>query len=351
MRTHATILLAGLVLATFACVPSPPAGAGASATADDAASRQFDLTYRAVVEDVPKDAGEVRIWLPYPTDDEAQEVEVTEVSAPYPTRVETEPEYGNSILYLEVDEPDGEPIPVEIRARVRREEKIRKDFDGIAGGGGERPPEVARWLEPDALVPLDERIRGIAAEATEGAGTDLEKAKAIYDHVLETMRYDKSGEGWGRGDIYWACDAKTGNCTDFHALFIGLNRAVGIPAKFAIGFPIPADRGQGEIGGYHCWAEFWIDGYGWVPVDTSEAWKDPDRRDYFFGAHDENRVEFTEGRDLVLSPRQAGDPLNFFVYPYAEVDGEPWGAVSQSFTYRDLEPEDEAQATAAAGGP
>lgn len=343
MRTHATILLAGLALATVACFPSAPAGAGASAATDDAASRRFELTYRAVVEEVPKDAGEVRIWLPYPTDDEAQEVEVTEVSAPYPTRVETEPEYGNSILYLEVGEPDGEPIPVEIRARVHRNEKVRKDFGRGTGDGGEPPPEVARWLEPDALVPLDERIRGIAAEATEGAETDLEKAKAIYDHVLETMRYDKSGEGWGRGDIYWACDAKTGNCTDFHALFIGLNRAVGIPAKFAIGFPIPADRGQGEIGGYHCWAEFWLDGYGWVPVDTSEAWKDPDRRDYFFGAHDENRVEFTEGRDLVLSPRQAGDPLNFFVYPYAEVDGEPWGAVSQSFTYRDLAPEEVAR--------
>ncbi|MFP3940645.1 MAG: transglutaminase-like domain-containing protein [Acidobacteriota bacterium] len=349
MPRYATMLLTGLVLTTVACGPSAPAGAGASATTDEAASRHFELTYSAVVEDVPEGAGEVRIWLPYPTDDEAQEVEVTEVSAPYSTRVETEPEYGNSILYLEVDEPNGEPVPVEITARVHRTEKVRKDFDRTSGNGGEPPPEVARWLEPDALVPLDERIRGIAAEATEGAETDLEKAKAIYDYVLETMRYDKSGEGWGRGDIYWACDAKTGNCTDFHALFIGLNRAVGIPAKFAIGFPIPADRGQGEIGGYHCWAEFWIDGYGWVPVDTSEAWKDPDRRDYYFGAHDENRVEFTEGRDLVLAPRQEGDPLNFFVYPYAEVDGEPWGAVSQRFTYRDLAPEETAPAAGAGG--
>lgn len=350
MLRELTLLTAGIALAATLCPAPAPAAAGVETGAPE--TRHFELTYTAVVEDVPQDAGSVRIWLPYPTDDEAQEVEVTGVSSPYPTRVETEPEYGNSILYVEVDEPDGEPIPIEIRARVQRSEKLRKDFDraGTRAGAEDLPQEVARWLEPDALVPIDDRIREIAAEATEGAETDVEKAKAIYDHVIQTMRYDKSGEGWGRGDIYWACDAKRGNCTDFHALFIGLNRAVGIPAKFAIGFPIPPDRGQGEIGGYHCWAEFWLDGYGWVPVDTSEAWKDPDRRDYFFGAHDENRVEFTEGRDLVLSPRQAGDPLNFFVYPYAEVDGEPWGAISQSFRYRDVAPEEAARSTAAGSG-
>jgi hypothetical protein len=110
-------------------------------------------------------------------------------------------------------------------------------------------------MKPDRLVPLDDTIRKLALQVTEGKKTDLEKARAIYDYVEKTMAYDKSGTGWGNGDIYWACDAKRGNCTDFHALFIGLNRAVGIPAKFEIGFPIPGDRGQGEIGGYHCWAD------------------------------------------------------------------------------------------------
>jgi len=151
------------------------------------------------------------------------------------------------------------------------------------------------------------------------------------------MSYDKSGQGWGRGDIYWACDIKRGNCTDFHALFTGLNRAVGIPARFSIGFPIPPDRGEGEIGGYHCWASFWLPGYGWVPVDASEAKKHPDKREYFFGAHDENRVEFSRGRDIVLSPKQDGEPLNYFVYPYVEVDGKPWTKVEHTFHYKDVD--------------
>lgn len=333
---RSVIALAALALA-FApgCAPDRVSAEGAAA--DDPAVRTFEITYRAVIDGLPEGAREVKVWLPYPTDDESQEVEVTDVSSPYPTRVEKEPEFGNSVLYVAVEEPAAEPVAIEMKARVRRTEKLRKDFDRAAGRDGEPPAEVAPWLEPDRLVPLDGRIRELAAEVTEGKETDLEKARAIYDYVVDTMSYDKSGEGWGHGDIYWACDMKRGNCTDFHALFTGLNRAVGIPAKFAIGFPIPPDRGAGEIGGYHCWAEFWLDGYGWVPVDTSEARKHPEKREYFFGAHDENRVEFSEGRDLVLAPKQAGEPLNFFVYPYVEVDGEPWEEVEQTFTYRDLE--------------
>ncbi|MBI3950211.1 MAG: transglutaminase domain-containing protein, partial [Acidobacteria bacterium] len=142
--------------------------------------------------------------------------------------------------------------------------------------------------------------------------------------------------GWGRGDIYYACDVKRGNCTDFHAVFIGFCRAVGIPARFAIGFPLPEGNREGQIAGYHCWAEFYLKGYGWVPVDTSEASKNPAKKDYFFGAHDENRVQFSIGRDIVLNPRQSGEPINFFVYPYVEVDGKPLNDVQKKFLFKDF---------------
>jgi transglutaminase-like putative cysteine protease len=220
---------------------------------------------------------------------------------------------------------------------VTRTERIRKAFGGAHDHWqGRLDPAVAHWLGPDRLVPLDARIRGLAREVTAGKRTDLEKARAIYDYVVATMRYDKTGTGWGQGDIYWACDAKRGNCTDFHALFTGLARASGIPAKFEIGFPIPPQRGEGKVAGYHCWSQFYLDGYGWVPVDASEAWKHQDKKDYFFGALDEDRVKFTEGRDLVLAPPQQGPPLNYFVYPYVELDGKPHKAVALTFAYRDL---------------
>ena len=195
----------------------------------------------------------------------------------------------------------------------------------------------ARYLAAEPLVPLDGAIRALAEEATRGLTTDDARARAIYEKVTGLMKYDKSGTGWGRGDALFACDAKRGNCTDFHALIIGMCRSVGIPARFAIGLPLPAARGAGEIPGYHCWAELHVEGRGWVPVDASEAAKRPEKRDYFFGHHDEDRLEFSRGRHLTLVPAQHGDKLNFFVYPYAEVDGKSHQAIDRKLAFKDLE--------------
>jgi transglutaminase-like putative cysteine protease len=194
--------------------------------------------------------------------------------------------------------------------------------------------ELKRFLEPDRRVPLAGTIAELSAEQTNGIQDPLAKARAIYDYVIATMRYDKSGTGWGNGDAIWACTAKRGNCTDFHSLFIGMMRAAGIPSRFEIGFPLPADQHAGVIPGYHCWAEFYVAPYGWIPVDASEAWKHPEKKNYFFGAHDDNRVQFTVGRDIRLDPAQQGDPLNYFIYPYAEVDGKPL-VVESKFSFQD----------------
>src|SRR5258708_40263848 len=110
------------------------------------------------------------------------------------------------------------------------------------------------------------------------------------------MGYGKSGEGWGRGDAMWACDSKRGNGTDFHSVLIGTMRSSGIPARFEIGFPLRENRNEGDIPGYHyCWAEFYVEGIGWVPVDASEVSKNPPKRDYFFAAVDADRVMSTYG--------------------------------------------------------
>jgi transglutaminase-like putative cysteine protease len=153
------------------------------------------------------------------------------------------------------------------------------------------------------------------------------------------MRYSKEGTGWGRGDSDWACDSGYGNCTDFHSMFISLARAQKIPAKFEIGFPLPEKRGSGEVAGYHCWAKFKPKGKDWIPVDISEANKNPKMRDYYFGNLTEDRVTFSLGRDINLVPKQDGEPLNFFVYPYVEVDGKAYPAdkVRRKFTFKDVE--------------
>jgi transglutaminase-like putative cysteine protease len=181
-------------------------------------------------------------------------------------------------------------------------------------------------------------VRKLAEEATAGLSSGGAKARAIYDKVTSMMRYDKSGTGWGRGDALFACNAKRGNCTDFHALIIGMARSSGIPARFAIGVPLPEVHNSGEtdVPSYHCWAELYIDGRGWVPVDASEAVKNLTRREYYFGHHDENRLELSRGRDLTLNPAQQGPALNFFVDPYAEVDGRFHAAVERKIAFHDL---------------
>jgi transglutaminase-like putative cysteine protease len=302
--------------------------------------RSFAFEYVTAVKDIPADARELDLWLPLPHNDPYQVISDLRIESSQSYLIHSAL-YGNKMLSIRVKNPQPAGFTVTLRFNTRRREHINPllvQSHPTTAPKEEADRDMARWLQPDRLVPLDDKIRGWALEVVEAAhaNTDLEKARAVYQHIVATVKYDKSGQGWGRGDIYYACDARRGNCTDFHAIFIGYCRSLGIPARFAIGFPLPAERGAGEISGYHCWAEFYIKDLGWVPVDASEAAKDPKRRDYFFGAHDENRVEFTRGRDLILSPRQKGDPLNFFIYPYAEVDGKPFHGVDRVFKYRDL---------------
>ena len=298
--------------------------------------RDFTFEYKVTVKDVPAGAQKLELWIPVPHDDAYQRILYSHVDTPYPHQIVTG-EQGNQMLHLEISQPKESSVPVTLSLHAIRLERIQPIVfvKRLAPEG-----DLSRWLKPDRLVPIDGQISAWAHEVVEAAHahTDLEMARAIYNHVVSTVKYDKTGKGWGRGDIYYACDARRGNCTDFHAIFIGYARAMGIPARFAIGFPLPAERGAGKIAGYHCWAEFYAKGIGWVPVDASEAAKNPDKREYFFGAHDENRLEFSKGRDVQLTPRQQGDPLNYFVYPYAEVDGKPYANIETSYTYRDLPP-------------
>jgi transglutaminase-like putative cysteine protease len=290
-------------------------------------SRTFELTYQATVRDIPEKTKVLEIWLPLPQTDRNQTVHRITIDAPNRVTVGRESRFGNQSVHVRVDQPAA-PVTVTLSVEAtRRENAGTREVlsDGVQ----------AEYLRPEPLVPLDGPVRALALEATRGLDIDSGKAKAIYEKVVSLMKYDKSGTGWGRGDALFACDARRGNCTDFHALVIGMARSVDIPARFAIGLPLPHERGTGDITGYHCWAELYVQGRGWVPVDASEAAKDPTRRDYFFGHHDEDRLELSRGRNLTLNPAQNGPQLNFFVYPYAELDGKFHEAIDRKFTFTD----------------
>ena len=193
------------------------------------------------------------------------------------------------------------------------------------------------FCKPMALVPVDGKPLELIADRKLPEDA-MAKARVLYDVVNSHMHYRKDRPGWGRGDSVWACDSKFGNCTDFHSLFISLARSQKIPAKFEIGFSLPQMPGGGEVAGYHCWAFFRPAGKSWVPVDVSEANKDPKQRDYYFGNLTPDRVTFSVGRDLILVPKQAGKPVNFLIYPYVEVDGKEvlQTKIEKRFSFKDV---------------
>jgi transglutaminase-like putative cysteine protease len=297
------------------------------------ASRTFAIEYTAQVKDIPAGAKKLRVWAPVPQDTAVQSIQNLSFTEPAP-RLGTEQKYGNVIAYWEVANP-GTTFEARYGFTCTRREQVT-DLQAAAQDGAESDAAASTFLRDDKLTTVDARIRKIAAEVTAGKVTTLDKSKAIYDYVLGHMKYDKSGTGWGRGDTNFACDAGAGNCTDFHALFMSLARASGIPAGFEIGLYLPYEVGKQEPpGGYHCWSFFRVPGKTWVPIDASEADRFPERTSYFFGAHTPNRVTLSVGRDLVLEPPQQGEPLNYLLNPYAEVDGKAV-TTAKTWTYRDL---------------
>ncbi len=280
---------------------------------------EFEFIYRAKL---PQITGRARLWLPLAGSDPFQTVEVRAIKAPGKQRVLQEPEHDNQVLFLELGPADSGKN-VEIRYQVKRLEKAAYAAP---------TPDQGKYLNPERLVPANEDFRRIAAQVVAGQKTDLMRARALYDHVSDRMRYIKYGEGWGRGDATYACNARTGNCTDFHAYFIALARAAGIPARFAIGAAIPSERNDGGIDGYHCWAEFFAEGKWW-PVDISEANKYSNLATYYFGHHPANRFELSRGRDLVVDPGPASGPINFLAYPVLEI-GDQAVKVAVAFSFR-----------------
>jgi transglutaminase-like putative cysteine protease len=315
------------------CLLLPLFALSLSALAQD--SRHFTFSYDFTVKNVPP-GKKVRIWIPAPQSDAYQDVKVVLTRGDLALKKTRESKYGNEIYFAETVPTFQADLHLGVAYDVIRHERITMLEAPHLTPAALSSKEKMEDLQPDALVPITGLPADLAIKVTQGKTQPLDKARAIYDYVFTTLKYDKTGTGWGRGDVLYACDAKKGNCTDFHSLFIAMARSQGIPARFEIGFPLPPDKHSAEIAGYHCWSDFYIDRKGWIPVDISEAWKHPEKRDYFFGSHDVNRVQFSMGRDLRLNPPQDGKPLNYFVYPYVEVDGQEYSNVSLAFSFADI---------------
>lgn len=299
---------------------------------DKKTDSRFEFSYTARITNIPYGAKKVTVFIPVPRSFDHQKIENVVIDSPYPYEIIKDAEYGDFAARITAENPDTNQFDVRMIFTVDRQSLAAldgryKDDDPLSD------KMRTRYLSPDRLVPLGGPVLDACRKVVNEDDTDLQKCRSIYDYVVSTMTYDKSGTGWGRGDVLYACSARTGNCTDFHSLFIAMARASGIPARFVIGFPISDSEAQGEISGYHCWAEFYTDEMGWVPVDASEASKRPEKMEYYFGNLDPDRVAFTIGRDIIFNDNDLKEPLNYFVYPRAYIDGQAHADFEKSFRF------------------
>lgn len=280
----------------------------------------------------PADAKNVRLWIPYPMSDENQDITDVDIKGNFAsTGIYRDARFGNNMLYAEWKEAGKERV-LTYSFNVKRKEHITKDFPKKEMSISE--DEFSKYLEPTSSCPTGGKVKKYADKITKGKKTIRAKARAIYDWIVDNMHRDPNVKGCGFGVVETLLETKGGKCADIHSVFISLARASGVPAREVFGIRIPKGKEGDMTKAQHCWAEFYLPGYGWVVVDPADVRKAileqkltleqaKPLREYYFGAVDENRIAFGTGRDIILNPQQSRGHLNYFMYPYAEADGKP----------------------------
>ncbi len=298
-------------------------------------ARRFHFRYAATIPTPPPGTEELQVWTPLPLEDpgvqHVSKLKVMVNGQPDVAEIHREDLYGNTMAWVRIPEPAA-ATKVEWTAEITRYEDT----------GQGTLPTTPQFLQPNRLVPVDGSARSQAEKLGlfEEQRAEEDRARQVFLDVLSTMEYDKKTPGYGTGDFERSLTVCKGNCTDFHARFIGTTRAAAIPARFTMGIPLkPTPRGR--YNSYHCWAH-WLDQGSWKPVDISEADKiadqNPEQAAHYFGHLDPHRIALTIGRDLTLEPPQSSPPLNYFVFPHAEADGTPMELDKSlwTFEYRNL---------------
>ncbi len=319
------LLISGVMVAAGECGESPRRVA-------------YEFRFAAQVTNLPESAAQVDLWMPVPSDSQGQKVERVEIIRPSGGQVQTEPEYQNRIFHRRFSGPftkSQSPPAAELVFDIVRTEVVIPEAKALnVRGHAGKPISLDVYLQPNRLIPIGGKVSQIAEGLHLPKHDPLRVGRRLYDYLIDTMVYNWKAPGAGRGDVLWACDSKTGDCTDYHSMFIALCRSQGIPADHEFGFPIRTQEKAGTIAHNHCWARFWVEGLGWIPVDISEADKHPELREYNFGSLTPKLLKLTHGRDILLAPPQSGERLNYFVYPYAEVDGKPSKNVKWSMAFK-----------------
>jgi transglutaminase-like putative cysteine protease len=272
----------------------------------------------------------VQLWIPYPVSNADQDISGINISGDFTeSAVYTDKVFRTPMLYVRWDK-DTKSRKLSFTFRAEREEVIHRDFPSHEAAWD--PADFSKYLASTRLGPIEGEVKSLADEITMGKQGVLAKAKAIYDWTVENTYRNPNTRGCGLGDVYRLLQEPGGKCTDISSIFVALARAAGVPARETFGIRMGKKTTQDITTWQHCWAEFYLPGYGWVPVDPADVRKmmlveklelddkkTKEYREYFWGGIDSYRIRLGEGRDLLLNPRQHGEPLNYLMYPFAQV--------------------------------
>lgn len=284
---------------------------------------EFDVSYRTQVMKLPKDAHDVRIWMPIPANDAGQTISNFEVDSPFPHEFTRDATFGTRMLHVKTGK-EKTPFGVEARYRVTRKQVgIQKATLG--------DEELQKYLQLTSKVRYTPDVELFAREILGDEKDPYEMGRLVFNGIREALFYDKSIPGCGTGDTQWIMKYRRGKCDDYHALAMAILISNGVPVRWEQGFPLPYPEGgkvvsgelEGDCTGSHCWISFYTPSHGWVPMDVSEGDKGAPNSDFYFGNLSPNRFQVSVGRSAILNPAQGGDPLPTFAFAYAEADGIP----------------------------
>jgi hypothetical protein len=352
-----TFLKTGIGVSTAAAAGLAwPRRSIAAETSGETKWRTFEVTSRV---EIIKPSGVSRAWVPMPLmpdTDYQKSLGQSWTGNAAIMRVYREEKYGSGIFYAEW--PAGESAPaVEVITRFATRDRA-VDLSVPGNAVPEQKAALQKYLAGTKFITTDGIVRKQAVEVTKGASTDLAKAKAIYEWIVENTFRDPKVRGCGLGDIKALLETGYlgGKCADLNALFVGMTRSVGVPARDIYGVRVADSAEYKSLGksgditkAQHCRAEFYSASHGWVPVDPADVRKlvleenggtpltDPKvhkARGKLFGSFEMNWLAYNYAADLKL-PNSPGDPIAFFMYPQAETANERRDSLDpDGFRYR-----------------
>jgi transglutaminase-like putative cysteine protease len=298
--------------------------------------------------DIATSGGETQAWIPVPSVNEAawfRSLGSTWTTNASSAELAREPRYGAQMLCLRWTA--GEPAATaRVTSRIATRDRST-DFSSPAAPAPLSAVDRVFYTEGTDLIPVDGIVKETSDRITAGNGTDLGKARAIYEWIVDKTFRDPNTRGCGIGDV--ASMLKTGNlggkCADLNALYVGLARAAGLPARDVYGIRVAPSRfGYKSLGAntavitkaQHCRAEVYLAGFGWVPVDPADVRKvvleEPpgnlqlnDRkvvaaRGALFGSWETNWLAYNTAHDVIL-PGSGGLKIPYLMYPEAKTAG------------------------------